>query len=336
MRLSRRAVALGAAALGLARPAAGQGPGQGQGQGQGQAAPWPERPVRLVVPFVAGGSVDILNRAFAQALGRQLGQTVVVENRPGGTTSIGTAYVARSAPDGYTLLAGSDSVQVNRYLMAALPYDPDRDLTPVLQLADVPYLLLVNAGLPLRSLGDILEYGRAHPGKLTYASFGIGGGGHLAGELLCMMGGMEALHVPYPGNPPALLDVAAGRVSMMFCTIPVAQPELRSGRVRPIALSSTQRVPALPEVPTLSEAGLPGYECTGSMVLYVPSGVPAPIQARLLEASREAARDPDLVRLLQGQGFVLTPPRDPAAARAHIQAQAARLSEVIRKAGIRL
>ena len=324
----RRALLQGAlSAAALAGPAAAQTPA---------GAAYPDRPVRLVVPFVAGGSVDILNRAFAQVLGRQLGQPVVVENRPGGTTTIGTAFVARAAPDGYTLLAGSDSVEVNRYLMAALPYDPDRDLSPILQLAEVPYLLVVNAGLPFRSLAEIIAHGRANPGRLTYASFGIGGGGHLAGELLCMMAGMEALHVPYPGNPPALLDVAAGRVSMMFCTIPVAQAELRSGRVRAIALSSPERVKALPEVPTVAEAGLPGYECTGSMVLYAPSGVPAPIQARLLEAARAAAGEPELVRLLEGQGFVLTPPRDPEAARARIREQAARLAEVIRAAGIRL
>ncbi len=321
MQATRRAAALGLAALGVSRPVLAQA--------------WPDRPVRLVVPFVPGGSVDILNRAFAQALTRQLGQPVVVENRPGGTTTIGTAFVARAAPDGYTLLAGSDSVEVNRYLMAELPYDPDRDLTPILQLADVPYLLVVNAGLPLRSLSDIIAFGRANPGRLTYASFGIGGGGHLAGELLCMMGGFEALHVPYPGNPPALLDVAAGRVAMMFCTIPVAQPELRSGRVRAIALSSSGRVPALPEVPTVAQAGLLGYECTGSMVLYVPAGVPPALQARLLEASRAAMRDADLITLLESQGFVLTPPQDPAAARAHIKAQGERLAEVIRRAGIR-
>jgi tripartite-type tricarboxylate transporter receptor subunit TctC len=292
--------------------------------------------VRLVVPFVPGGSVDILNRAFAQVLGRQLGQPVVVENRPGGTTTIGTAHVARSAPDGYTLLAGSDAVELNRHLMAALPYDPDRDLTPILQLAEVPYLLVVNQAVAVASLRELVAYGKAHPGRLTYASFGIGGGGHLAGELLCMMAGVEALHVPYPGNPPALLDVAAGRVAMMFCTIPVAQSELRSGRVRAIAISSAERVKALPEVPTLSEAGLPGYECTGSMVLYAPAAVPEEIQARLLAGSRAALRDAELVRLLEGQGFVLVPPRDPAAARARIKEQAARLSQVIRAAGIRL
>jgi tripartite-type tricarboxylate transporter receptor subunit TctC len=322
MRLTRRA----AAGLGVALAA---GPARGGGD-------YPDRPVRLVVPFVPGGSVDILNRAFARSLGEQLGQTVVVENRPGGTTAIGTAYVARAAPDGYTLLGGSDSVELNRYLMASLPYDPDRDLVPILQLAEVPYLLIVHPSVPARSLAELIAHGRAHPGQLTFASFGIGGGGHLSGELLCRMAGIEAVHVPYPGNPPALIDVVAGRVSMMFCTIPVAQPELRAGHVRPIAVSSPDRVPALPEVPSCAEAGLPGYEATGQMVLYAPAAVPAEIIARLLAASRAALAAPKLARLLGEQGFVLAPPRDPAATLAHVKAHAAGLAKVIEAAGIRL
>ncbi len=321
--LSRRGLLAGSAAL-ASVPA------------RAQEAPYPNRPVRLVVPFVPGGSVDILNRAFAQALGRELGQPVVVENRPGGTTTIGTAFVARSAADGYTLLAGGDNVELNRYLMAQLPYDPDRDLLPVMQLADVPYLLIVHPSVPARSLRALIALAKAEPGRLTYASFGIGGGGHLSGELLCHMAGIEALHVPYPGNPPALIDVAAGRVSMMFCTIPVAQGELQSGRVIPIAISSAKRVRALPEVPTLSEAGLAGYESTGQMILYAPRAVPEAVLRRLAEATPAAMAAPELVALLERQGFVLTPPQDLEATRTQIKAKAARMAEVIRAAGIRL
>ena len=322
MRLSRRTAIGTAAALAT-----------GRARAQGE---YPDRPIRLVVPFVPGGSVDILNRAYARALGEQLGQPVVVENRPGGTTSIGTAYVARAAADGYTLLGGGDSVELNRYLMAALPYDPDRDLVPVLQLADVPYLLIVHPAVPARSLAELIGHARAHPGQLTYASFGIGGGGHLSAELLCRMAGIEALHIPYPGNPPALIDVVAGRVSMMFCTIPVAQQAVREGQVRPIAVSSPARVAALPEVPTCAEAGLPGYDSTGQMTLYAPRAVPPAIVARLLAASRAALAMPALAQLLEAQGFVLAPPRDAAATLAHIKAHAAALAAVIQAAGIRL
>ncbi len=297
---------------------------------------YPDRPVRLVVPYLAGGSVDILNRAYARALGEQLGQPMVVENRPGGTTSIGSAYVARAVPDGYTLLGGGDSVELNRYMMANLPYDPERDLSAIQQLAEVPFLLIVHPSVPVRNLAELIAYAKASPGKLTYASFGIGGGGHLAGELLFRMAGIEALHVPYPGNPPALLDVVAGRVNMMFCTIPVARAELQAGHVRPIALSSPGRVAALPGVPTCAEAGLPGYDCTGEITLYAPAAVPGPIVARLALASRAALASPELARLLEQQGFVLAPERDPAATTVQVRAHAAKLAEVIRAAGIRL
>lgn len=322
MRITRRAASGMAVALAV-----------GRAQAQSE---YPDRPIRLVVPFVPGGSVDILNRAFARALGQQLGQPVVVENRPGGTTSIGTAYVARAVPDGYTLLGGGDSVELNRYLMASLPYDPDHDLVPILQVADVPYLLIVHPTVPARSLAELIAYAKANPGRLTYASFGIGGGGHLSGELLCRLAGIEALHIPYPGNPPALIDVVAGRVSMMFCTIPVAQQEVRAGHVRPIAMSSLARVPAMPEVPTCAEAGLPGYDSTGQMTLYAPRAVSPAIITRLVDASRAALATPALVQLLDAQGFVLAPPRDAAATLAHIKAHAARLAEVIHAAGIRL
>jgi tripartite-type tricarboxylate transporter receptor subunit TctC len=261
---------------------------------------------------------------------------VVVENRPGGTTSIGTAFVARAAPDGYTLLGGGDSVELNRYLMAAPPYDADRDLLAIQQLADVPYVLVVNPKVPARSLGELIRHARANPGKLTYASFGIGGGGHLSGELLCRMAGIEALHIPYPGNPPALLDVMAGRVDMMFCTIPVAQASLRAGEVVALAMSSPERVAALPEVPTCAEAGLAGYDSTGEMTLYAPAGVPAPIVERLWQATRAALASAELARLLGQQGFVITPPRSPAETTRHVKAHAARMAEVIREAGIRL
>jgi tripartite-type tricarboxylate transporter receptor subunit TctC len=326
MPISRRAaLALGPALAGL--PA---------GRPAGASGGYPNRPIRLVVPFVAGGSVDLLSRAVAQALGRELGQTVVVENRPGGTTVIGTTHVVRSAPDGYTLLAGGDSVELNRHLMASLPYDPERDLVPVLRLAEVPYVLIVNDRLPVRSLRDLIAYAREQPGRLTYASFGIGGVGHLCGELLARMAGIEMLHVPYAGNPPALIDVVAGRVAMMFCTIPVALPELQSGRVRPIAMSSPRRVPVLAEVPTLGEAGLPGYESTSQMVLYAPRAVPPDIVRQLNAAARKAMADPDFVRLLDAQGFVLARPGSPEETAAQIRAHSGRWAEVIQAAGIRL
>jgi tripartite-type tricarboxylate transporter receptor subunit TctC len=318
MRLPRRA----ALALPLAGPARG--------------ADWPDRSLRLITPYVAGGSVDLLARAAAQALGAELGQPVIVENRPGGTTVIGTTAAARAAPDGYTVLCAGSSVQLNRFLMANLPYDPDRDFAPVLQLAEVPYVLVVNAGRPWRSAAEMIAAARAAPGQITYASFGIGGEGHLCGALLARMAGLDLLHVPYPGNPPALLDVVAGRVDMMFCTIPVAQPEIQAGHVRPLAVSAAAPVPALPDVPTLAAAALPGYEASGLISLYLPAATPAPILAALAARSQAATARPAFRDAAARQGFVLAEPRDPAATAAQLRAHAARWQAVIEAMGIRL
>lgn len=299
-------------------------------------ADYPSRPIRLVVPYVAGGSVDLMTRGVGHQLSKDLGQPVVVENRPGGTTVIGTQFVVRAAPDGYTLLAGGGNVELNRYLMPSLPYDPERDLTAVAHLNDVPYVLLVNARLPIASLAELIAHARERPSELTYASFGMGGAGHLSGELFNRMAGTDTLHVPYAGNPPALLDVAAGRVSMMFCTIPVAKPELAGGRVRALAVTSAARLQALPEVPTLSEAGLPGYESTSWTVLYVPRGTPDGIIGRLNTACVSAITSPEMVRLFESQGFVVAPARRPEEVAAMARAKAEKWAEVIRTAGIRL
>jgi len=297
---------------------------------------FPNRPIRLVVPFVAGGSVDLMTRGVGQQLSKDFGQAVVVENRPGGTTVIGTQFVARAAPDGYTLLSGGGNVELNRYLMPSLPYDPERDLVAVAHLNTVPFVLLVNSRLPVASLPELIAHARAHPGELTYASFGIGGSGHLSGELFNRMAGADTLHVPYAGNPPALMDVAAGRVSMMFCTIPVAQPEIASGRVRALAVTSAERLQALPHVPTLSEAGLPGYESTSWTVVYAPKGTPEAIIERLNTMLVRTISSPAMIRLFESQGFVVAPPRTPEEVSVMAQAMARKWEQVIRTAGIRL
>ena len=227
--------------------------------GMAEAA-YPDRPVRLVVPFTPGGSVDLMARAFGRALGDELAQPIVVENRPGATTSIGAAYVARAEADGYMLLSGGTNVGLNKLLIRSLPYDPDRDLVAVSLLTIVPYLLVLNPDLPARSLPELIAHARANPGKLTYASFGVGGAGHIAGEMFNGMTGADMVHIPYNGTAPGLADVMAGRVSLSFCTIPPALPLIQAGRLRPIALTGQQHLPALPGIPTLHEAGLPGFE----------------------------------------------------------------------------
>lgn len=297
---------------------------------------FPNRPIRLVVPYVAGGSVDLMTRGVGHQLSRELGHPVVVDNRPGATTVIGTQFVARAAPDGYTLLSGGSNVELNRYLMPSLPYDAERDLTAIAHLNDVPFVLLVNSGLPVASLSELVAYARARPGDVTYASFGIGGSGHLSGELFNSMSGVDTLHVPYAGNPPALLDVAARRISMMFCTIPVANPEIASGRVRALAVTSMERLKALPNVPTLSEAGLPGYESTSWTVIYARRGTPETIIERLNMAFVRAIGSPEMIQLFENQGFVVASPREPEAVATMVRAKARKWAQVIESAGIKL
>lgn len=300
------------------------------------AAGYPDRPVRVVVPLTAGGSVDLLTRALARRLSEDFGQPVVIENKPGGTTVIGAQLVARAAPDGYTLLSGSSSVELNRVLMPRLPYDPQRDLTPVALLATIPFVLVVNAGLPVRSLTDLVAHARANPGALSYASYGAGGPGHLSGELFNRMAGVDTLHVPYPGIPPALVDVIAGRVSMIFSTFPLALPEIASGRLRALAVTSAERVPALPDVPTAQEAGLAGYESSGWNVLHAPGGAASAVVERLNAAVIQALADRALRAVLTDQGFVVAPPLTPGGVRAFTVAAVGRWERVIQEAGIRL
>ncbi|WP_424138850.1 Bug family tripartite tricarboxylate transporter substrate binding protein [Roseomonas chloroacetimidivorans] len=310
-----------------------------KGEGSARAASeeaYPTRPIRVVVPLTAGGSVDLLTRAIAPQISAILGQPLVIENRPGGTTVIGTQLVTRAEPDGYTLLSASSSVELNKFLMRSLPYDPQRDLTPVAQLASIPFVLVVHPQVPVKNLAELIAYARAHPGEVAYASYGIGGPGHLSGELFNRMTGVDTLHVPYLGIPPALVDVIAGRVSMIFSTFPLALPEITNGRLRALAVTSTERVDMLPGVPTLSEAGIPGFESSGWNVLYAPAGTSAAVVMRLNEAITKVLSEASTKEILKTQGFVVAPPRSPDEVKAVMVDLARKWERVIRDAGISL
>jgi tripartite-type tricarboxylate transporter receptor subunit TctC len=321
--IPRRALASLAGALGLAPIAA---------HAQGS---FPNRPLRLVVPFTPGGSVDLMARAFGTRLSRHTGQPAVVENRPGASTMLATQYVARADPDGYTLLSGSTQLALMPHMGTETPYDWQRDLATVAVLTLIPYLLVVKAELPVRTVAELIAHAKARPGALTYASFGVGGGGHLAAEMFNAMAGTETLHIPYNGTAPGLNDVMAGRVDMSFCTIPPAIPAIQAGRLRAIALTGLQPLRALPGVPTISESGLAGYECVSMNLLFVPSATPAERIARLNQATVAALRDPELRDLLEDQGFVPAEPMDPAASRRSFDASVDKLAAIIRRANIR-
>ncbi|MBR0657101.1 tripartite tricarboxylate transporter substrate binding protein [Plastoroseomonas arctica] len=300
-----------------------------------QTGAFPNRPVKLVVPYTPGGSVDLMARAFGTRWSPHLGQPVVTENRPGASTMLATQLVARSEPDGYTVLSGGTQMALMRHLGTPVAYDAERDLTAVAVLTLIPYLLVVNAALPVRTVPELIAYMRARPGAMSYASFGVGGAGHLAAEMFNMMAGTQSLHVPYNGTAPGLTDVIGGRVDMSFCTIPPAIPLIQAGRLRAIALTGLQHLRALPGIPSIAEAGLPGYECVSMNVLFVPSATPADRVARLNAAAVASLRDESLRELLEEQGFVPAEPMAPEQTKRAFDESVAKLVTIIQRAEIR-
>ena len=255
-----------AAALVLALPAAAQ--------------QYPARGVRMVVPYVAGGNTDFTARVIAQKLTEAWGQQVIIENRPGGGTTIGSELVAKAVPDGYTLLMGGAANAINMSLYPKLPYDTLRDFAPVVLCVKGANLLAVHPSLPAKNVKELIALAKARPGKMSYASSGLGSSNQMAGELLKLMAGVDILHVPYKGNPPAITDTIGGQVEMVFSGVPALIPHMQSGRLRAIGIGSLKRFPAVPEVPTLDESGLKGYEATTWFGLLAPVKVPKDIVAK--------------------------------------------------------
>jgi tripartite-type tricarboxylate transporter receptor subunit TctC len=289
-RITRRAAGLAAAALALApRP------------GGAQDAAWPARPIRLIVPFGPGSTTDLLGRAVAQHLAQQTGQQVVVENRPGAGGNIGAEAASRAAPDGYTLLMGAASTNaINPSLYRNLRFDPIRDFAPIALVATVTNVLVVPPQLPATNVRELIALARQR--DLSFGSGGAGGSIHLSGELFKGMAGIAMVHVPYNGSAAAMPDLLSGRVDMMFDGLPVSLPHIRAGRLRALGVTSARRSPLLPEVPTIAESGLPGYESEGWFGLFAPSATPAPVLARLEAEMRRMLADPGFAQLLQAQG----------------------------------
>ena len=265
---------------------------------------YPNKPIRLVVPFTPGGGTDIIARGVAQWLTKEWGQQVVVDNRPGGTTIVGTEIVAKSPADGYTLLLASISYSINPGVMKKLPYDPIKDLTAVAQTTFTPYLLAVNPSLPVRSVKELIAFAHAKPDlKLNYGSSGTGGGQHLAGELFKMQAKVPNLvHIPYRGTGPAITDLLGGHIQLMFSTILSMVEHVKAGSLRGLAVSCAKRVPSLPDLPTIGEAGVPGYEASSWNGIMAPSGVPAPIVAKLNKGINQALKSPEVRSKLEADG----------------------------------
>jgi len=267
-----------------------------------QAGNWPDHPVRWVVPFPPGGAMDVIARTLGDKAGRALGQSFVIENRPGAGGNIGAEAVAKSPADGYTIMITSIGMATNKALYSRLGYDPVKDFAPVSLLAVVPNVLVVRADSPAKSVKDVLEMARKNPGKLTYASAGNGTSIHLAGEVFASSAGLNILHVPYKGSGPAITDLLGGQVDMMFDSITSAGPHIKAGKLRALGVTSAKRSAALPDVPTIAEAGVPGYEVSPWFAVFAPAGTPAPIVAKLQAALVDAMRQPDTQARLAGVG----------------------------------
>jgi tripartite-type tricarboxylate transporter receptor subunit TctC len=243
---------------------------------------WPSRTVRIVVPFAAGGTTDVVARAVARELSELWGQSVVVENRGGAGGNIGADAVAKAAPDGYTLLMTSGSIfTVNPHMYSKMPFDVNKDFIPVTNVASGPQLVVVNPSVPAKNLKEFIAYAKANPGKLNFGSAGVGSQVHMAAESFVDAAGIEATHVPYKGEGPSLSDLVAGSIDMMVANIAAAAPFANSGRLRALAVTSSKRSPLLPDVPTVAESGLPGFENTGWFGFVVPAGTPAAIVSKV-------------------------------------------------------
>ncbi|HYL89988.1 MAG TPA: tripartite tricarboxylate transporter substrate binding protein [Burkholderiales bacterium] len=299
------------------------------------AQSWPNRPVRFLVPFAAGAGInDIMARLVGQHLGAGLGQPVVIENRAGAGGIAGTEAAAKAAPDGYTFLMTNVSLITSAYLYSHLSYDPQKDLVPVTLVATSPLLLVVNPAVPARSVQEFVAYAKANPGKLNFGSGGVGSTPHLSAELFKSAAGFDAVHVPYKGGAPALNDLIGGQISFMIENMPGTMPFVKQGKLRALAITSPQRSPLEPSLPTMAESGVPGYEVVGWQGLFAVAGTPHEIVARLQAEVAKVLRMPEVRERLAGLGAdgVGSTPEQFAA---FVREENARWSKVIREKGIR-
>ena len=302
-------------------------------EAQSDVASYPSKPIRIIVPFSPQGPNDLLARLVGQKLNEAWKQPVVVENRPGAGTIIGTEVAARSPGDGHTLLMVSTSTAVNPTLRKSLPYDTLRDFTPVVRIAESPNVLVVHPSVPVRSVRDLIKLAQANPGAVAYASGGAGAATHLAGELLATMGKVSMTHVPYKGAGPATVDLLGGQVSWMFGTILPTIPHIEARKLRAIAVSGLRRTPALPDVPTVAET-LPGFDATSWYGLFAPSATPGEIVARINAQVVKALEAPDLREHLRRQG--VDPVGDsPEEFARNFRNEISKWGEVIRSAGLK-
>ncbi len=299
------------------------------------AASYPNRAIRIIVPLAAGGNVDIVARTVAEQLAKGFGQPVVVENRPGASSLVGTQFVAKSPADGYTLLAIANTFATVPLIVANPGYIPLKDFTGITLTCVVPQVLVVNSALPAHTVKELIALAKARSGEISYASSGNGSTGHMAAELLNSQAGVKMLHVPYKGNSQAIVDVISGQVMMMFDQISTSASHVKAGKLRALAVTSRKRSPLLPDVPTVDESGLPGYEDITFNGLMAPAGTPREVLARLNEAVAKVVRVPDLHSRFLERGIELTASASPEEFTAYVRKEIDKKSRLAREAGMK-
>lgn len=299
------------------------------------AEQYPSRQVLFVVPFAPGGVTGLFARLLGQKLEQRLGKPFVVEHRPGGGGVTAAQAVARATPDGYTIMMASSTVlAINVTVRKNLPYDPRKELTPIALLARVPFVLVVNPDLPIKSVDDLVKYAKANPGKVSYGTPGPGTFHHLNAEIFKSRFGLQLVHVPYKGSAPALTDLVAGHIQMMFCDVPPAKALIESGKVRALGVTTAQRVKAVPDIPPLAEVGIPNYDTASWHTVTTTAGVPPPIVDKLAGEIHAVMAEPDVQQLLSNDGAIpqISPPPDEL--RRFVDSEIVRWGEVVTKAGI--
>ena len=300
------------------------------------AQAYPTKPVTIIVPFAAGGTTDILARIIGQALTAELGQSVVVDNRAGAGGNFGGQAAAKAAPDGHTLFMGTVGTHaINASLYKKMPFDPVKDFAPLTRVANVPNLLVANPAQPYKSVKDLIAYAKANPGKVNFGSSGNGSSIHLSGELFKSLAKVDMQHVPYKGSAPAVTDLLGNQIGIMFDNMPSAIQHVRSGKLVPLAVTTAKRSPELPNVPTIAEAGVPGYEATSWFGMFAPAGTPAPVLAKLNAAIVKVLGQPDVKKKINEQGaedYSETPEQFAA----FIQAESVKWGKVVKESGASL
>ena len=305
------------------------------GAASARAQAYPSKPIRIIIAQAPGSATDVISRVVGNRLQEALGQPVIIEARPGAGGAVGTEAAARSAPDGYTLFMANNSTHgSNPALYAKLPYDAVNDFAPITLVAAVPYVLVVDPSLPVKSVQDLIALAKSQPGKMNYASAGNGSTHQFCGELLKSMSGIDVLHVPYKGSPPAIAGLLGGEVSLMFANLTDIGSQIRGGKVKALAVTVTKRAGLLPEVPTMSEAGLPGFDIGSWFGLLAPAGTPAPIVSRLNAETVKVLGRSDVQATLGAQGLELVP-SSPEQFSAHIKSEIAKFSRIAKAANIK-